>query len=106
MGKQPHLVGGGLIRSLGGWSEVKALRRIGIREKADARILGCGSFVSRILDEADLIRKHMLANLDREKMALQLVESACEKGGISVQALSGGSRLRDVLNVRRDLRKK
>ncbi len=36
MGKQPHLVGGGLIRSLGGWSEVKALRRIGIREKADA----------------------------------------------------------------------
>ncbi len=70
------------------------------------RILGGGSFVSRILDETDLIRKHRLANLDREKMALQLVESACEKGGISVQALSGGSRLRDVSNVRRELAQK
>jgi hypothetical protein len=46
MDKQPHLVGGGLIRSLGGWSKVKALRRIGIKEKADARILETGAFIS------------------------------------------------------------
>jgi hypothetical protein len=33
LGRQPHLVGGGLIRSAGGWSEVKALRRIGMQEQ-------------------------------------------------------------------------
>lgn len=28
-GRRPELVGGGLIRSLGGWSAVKAMRRYG-----------------------------------------------------------------------------
>ena len=101
--RQSHLVGGGLIRSQGGWSEIKALRRIGIKEKADARILGGGEFVARVLDEADLTRKYRLANMDREKMASQLVERCCEKNGISVLALNGGSRLRNVSKVRREL---
>ncbi len=35
LGNQPHLVGGGLIRSQGGWSQVKALRRIGDRQLSD-----------------------------------------------------------------------
>lgn len=30
-------VGGGLIRSQGGWSAVKAIRRLGVREKLDER---------------------------------------------------------------------
>ena len=34
------MVGGGLIRSLGGWSVVKSLRKSGIFEKGDERILG------------------------------------------------------------------
>jgi len=29
MGRKPELVGGGLIRSMGGWSEVLALRKMG-----------------------------------------------------------------------------
>jgi hypothetical protein len=44
-GKRPELVGGGLIRSLGGWSAVKALRGMSERIKGDERILGDGSFV-------------------------------------------------------------
>jgi REP element-mobilizing transposase RayT len=39
-GRRPELVGGGLIRSMGGWSEVLASRRRGEREAADQRILG------------------------------------------------------------------
>jgi len=31
-GRRPDLTGGGLIRSKGGWSEVKAMRRTGVRE--------------------------------------------------------------------------
>ncbi len=34
-GRRPELVGGGLVRSLGGWSVVKALRRSGERELSD-----------------------------------------------------------------------
>ena len=49
-GKRPDLVGGGLIRSLGGWSAAKALRKAGERIKGDERILGDGNFVQDVLN--------------------------------------------------------
>lgn len=52
-GKRYDLTGGGLIRSLGGWQHVKALRKAGIRYKCDERILGAGDFVERVLTAAD-----------------------------------------------------
>jgi REP element-mobilizing transposase RayT len=103
LGRQPHLVGGGLIRSAGGWSEVKALRRIGMPEKGDERILGGGSFVARMLDEADLSMKCRMANMDRAKMAAELVDTYCKEKGISGQALCGGSRQRAVSKLRQEL---
>jgi REP element-mobilizing transposase RayT len=103
LGRQPHLVGGGLIRSAGGWSEVKALRRIGLQSKADARILGSGAFAAQVLNETDLTQKYHLANQDREKTAVGLVGDYCEGSGILMQALSGGSRQRHVSKVRREL---
>ena len=103
LGRQPHLVGGGLIRSAGGWSEVKALRRIGMRENFDERILGSGAFVTHVLQEAKLDDKYRLANLDREKLGTKTVEDYCRKAGIHVQALAGGSRQRPVSKVRREL---
>ena len=52
-GRRPELVGGGLVRSLGGWSAVKRLRLRGAdRVKGDQRILGDSSFVQDILDQA------------------------------------------------------
>ena len=51
-GKRPELVGGGLVRSLGGWSAVKALRKVGAYMKGDERILGSGDFVEGILAQA------------------------------------------------------
>jgi len=48
-GRRPELVGGGLIRSLGGWSAVKAIRHSGDRELSDDRILGSGEFVERVI---------------------------------------------------------
>ena len=62
-GRRPDLVGGGLIRSLGGWSAVKALRKTGVRVKADQRILGSGDFVETVLKESKawLSRKYNLA---------------------------------------------
>lgn len=50
----PELVGGGLIRSLGGWDEVKKMRLSGQdRIKSDQRILGEGEFVSDVLSESE-----------------------------------------------------
>jgi len=103
LGRQPHLVGGGLIRSAGGWSEIKALRRIGGQEKGDDRILGGGTFVSQILSEADLSKKYRLANLDRQQCASDLIAHCCRENGVSIPALSGGSRLRCVSKVRCEL---
>jgi putative transposase len=50
-GKRPELVGGGLIRSLGGWSQVLSLRRRGVKIPSDERILGSGEFVEGLLAE-------------------------------------------------------
>jgi putative transposase len=49
-GKRPELVGGGLIRSLGGWASAKALRGTKDRTKGDERILGDGNFVQEVLE--------------------------------------------------------
>jgi putative transposase len=51
-GRRPDLVGGGLIRSAGGWSVLKAMRRAQSRMKGDERILGDGEFAQSVLDAA------------------------------------------------------
>ena len=51
-GRRPELVGGGLIRSAGGWSAVKAMRRVQDHMKSDERILGDGDFAQTVLYEA------------------------------------------------------
>ncbi len=50
-GRKPELVGGGLIRSLGGCSQVLSLRRRGMKIASDERILGSGEFVEGFLSE-------------------------------------------------------
>ncbi|MDD2391215.1 MAG: transposase [Desulfobacterales bacterium] len=53
MGRRPELVGGGLIRSVGGWAEVKKIRLKGMdRIKGDERILGDSDFVMSVLSSA------------------------------------------------------
>ena len=51
-----------MIRSAGGWSAVKALRKGTARMKGDKRILGDGNFVEKVLNEAceSLERKYKL----------------------------------------------
>jgi REP element-mobilizing transposase RayT len=52
-GKRPDLTGGGLIRSLGGWSIIKSLRNLQIHLKGDERILGDSDFVESVLKAQD-----------------------------------------------------
>jgi REP-associated tyrosine transposase len=60
-GKRPDLIGGGLIRSTGGWSALKAQRRAKIYQKGDERILGDGNFVEKILTAANETMKKKYA---------------------------------------------
>jgi REP element-mobilizing transposase RayT len=51
-GRRRELTGGGLIRSAGGWSAAKSLRKAGALQKGDERILGDGEFVQKVLAQA------------------------------------------------------
>jgi len=77
-GSRPDLVGGGLIRSAGGWSVVKALRRDKAYLKGDERILGDGDFVERVLAQAAEKRERGYAlqalGLDVERVAQRVAE--------------------------------
>ena len=54
MGRRAELVGGGLIRSMGGWDEIKKMRLTGQdRIKSDQRILGESDFVLEVLSESE-----------------------------------------------------
>lgn len=48
-GRRPELVGGGLIRKLGGWQAGKMIRRQGEGLKRDERILGHSDVVEATL---------------------------------------------------------
>jgi len=52
-GQRKDLIGGGLIRSQGGWTAVKALRGAKAYQKGDERILGDGDFVEEVLKKSE-----------------------------------------------------
>jgi len=52
-GNRPELVGGGLVRSLGGWSQVVSQRKKNEKSMSDDRILGSSDFVEKLLLDAE-----------------------------------------------------
>jgi len=99
--KRPELVGGGLIRSMGGWFEVLALRRSGNKEASDQRILGDGTFVGQLLEEMDDIGKENLRLTPRRMDLAALSEKVCEVHGINSGELRSGSRRHEIMEARR-----
>jgi putative transposase len=78
-GRREELIGGGLIRSLGGWSEVKKLRsKSKTHMMSDERILGDSDFVDSVLSEAGekYERRHKLKaqGYDIERIAGRVAE--------------------------------
>ena len=102
MGRRPELVGGGLIRSAGGWSGVLALRRRGARPASDERILGDREFVERILEEWDEVEKvNLRLNKAQANLSL-LAQQVCEHRGVPMEELRSGSRRQAVLKAREE----
>ncbi len=100
LGRQPELTGGGLLRSVGGWSQVIAKRRTGKDEEGDERILGSGDFVHAILKETEERGLRQL-KLKRSGRTIQkIISEECKKAGVSPQEVINGVRRRAVSRLR------
>jgi REP element-mobilizing transposase RayT len=99
-GRRPELVGEGLIRSQGGWSAVKAMRRSGERELSDDRILGNGEFVERIIKEAEAKIRYQLPVKEHHEKIDEFIAKICKSEKVSIEELKGSSRRKEVSRVR------
>jgi hypothetical protein len=100
-GRRPELVGGGLIRSMGGWSEVLSLRRRGEKTVSDERILGSGEFVEELLSEAEEKTKETLGWRGRIPDLPRLLSEISRREGVKEQKVRGGDRGRSVVRARK-----
>ncbi len=100
-GSRPELVGGGLIRSLGGWSQVLSLRRAGSKVFSDERILGSSEFVNNVIAEAEEKAKETLRLTLKIADLPSLALKVCEGEGVDEAGLRSGLRKREVVRSRR-----
>ncbi|HNR13550.1 MAG TPA: transposase [Thermodesulfobacteriota bacterium] len=94
------LGGGGLIRSAGGWPAVRALRQAKARIASDSRILGEGTFVSRILKEAKKKRSCPVLDEKARRKIERIVRQACRKFEVAVHDIQSGSRKGAIPRIR------
>ena len=100
-GHRPELVGGGLIRSLGSWSEVKSLRRSGGKIYSDERILGSSEFVKdAITDVEEKARETLRLNIKITDLS-SLASKICRDEEVEREALLSGSRKREIAKCRK-----
>ena len=102
-GKRPDLVGGGLVRSMGGSPEVLSLRRSQEEVLSDERILGSGKFVERLLRDADEKMKQRLRGDALRQRAEDVIRKACKKEGVKETELKSGGRRGAMSEVKSNL---
>jgi REP element-mobilizing transposase RayT len=98
-GRRPDLVGGGLVRSLGGW---KAFKKTGKTEriKGDQRILGESEFVTDVLKQADE-KYERYYELRTRGYSLKTVEArVCEIYDIDPNEIYSKSRVQAIADAR------
>lgn len=102
-GRRPELTGGGLIRSMGGWSRVLALRKTGERAEHDVRVLGGGDFVAGILSEAEKGLKRQMRNRKDGDTVDGIISKRCKEAKIREEELKAGGKRREVTKVRGEI---
>lgn len=100
-GNRLDLVGGGLIRSLGGWSQVLSLKRAGSKIYSDERILGGSDFVENAIREAEKKEKETLRLNRKLSDLISLAGKICDGEGVRISDLCSGTRKKDVVRSRR-----
>ena len=102
-GRRPELVGGGVVRSYGGWSAVLSLRKSLKRMRGDQRILGTGDFIERVLRESEEPLRHRFSPVGRSKRIEAILKGECERGEIGLEELRMGSRRGEIPRVRTEI---
>jgi len=69
-GKRPELTGGGFIRSSGGWTAIKSLRRANIHFKSDERVLGYSDFVERLKAADESFERKYQSSISRSRRSV------------------------------------
>jgi hypothetical protein len=99
-GRRNDLIGGGLIRSAGGWMAVKALRKAELFQKSDERVLGDGDFVEKVLSLANekMARRWRLKaeGVDFEA----ILKRVSVLSGVSPEVILSGDRRRKTVRAR------
>jgi REP element-mobilizing transposase RayT len=100
-GNRLELVGGGLIRSLGGWSQVLSLKRTGSKIYSDERILGGSDFVKKAIKDAEKKEKETLRLNQRISDLVSLAGRICKGESVDISDLCSGIRKKDVVRSRK-----
>lgn len=105
--REQELMGGGLVRSLGGWANVHALRRSGVSVLGDERILGGIDFVRELLKGAEMLNDEgLFPKEERQQQLDTAIEQACEAAGVTATFLRSGNRSGVLPLLRKQLAKK
>ena len=95
-GRRPNLIGGGLIRSVGGWQALRDYQSEGIRVKGDERILGDSDFVEKVLHRAnEELAQRTLLQATGPDLA-QLLKKVAKYYRIDVSVLKTATKAREV----------
>jgi REP-associated tyrosine transposase len=95
-GRRPELVGGGLLRSHGGWQGVMELRRGREKYRSDERVLGSTAFIEEIVKEAEEREKEKGSPVSLDT----LMGRICRDMGVGKESMTGGGRNRKVTRAR------
>ena len=99
-GKRSDLVGGGFLRSNGGWTVLKECQRRGNYIKGDERILGSSDFVTQVLKKADeTLKQHN--SLKNQGVAFGfLLAKVARYYNVDIEECLSGARQQKVVDAR------
>jgi len=99
-GRRNDLIGGGLIRSAGGWEGLKQKREEGQYQRSDERILGDSDFVSGVLDKTkeSLTKSQKLKSkgMDVDKIASHVSRLM----GLALEDVWAAGKQQNIVNAR------
>jgi putative transposase len=100
-GRREDLVGGGLVRSLGGWTEIRKIgRKHKDRIKGDERILGDGGFVDQIISQAKDRYERRYELKRRGYDFNKICEIVCQIFQMDIKTIFSKGRQHDKVNAR------
>ncbi|MCP4751805.1 MAG: transposase [Proteobacteria bacterium] len=99
-GKRDDLTGGGLIRSYGGWNEVRKLRKRKNYQMGDERILGDGPFVEKALAHAEEFIQNQNEFQKAETTHRNIADVAARKFDLKPQQIYSKGKQRQIVKAR------